>query len=514
MKSIFFILFILVVGRLVYFLEPLGISVDESTYLAVAEAWNHYGKLYVDAIDRKPPLVYGLYYQMGSMNGFWNINAVHFWYFCITFILCLLAEAIARKIAKDQRFQIQPWFTAILFAIISSCFSREFISANSEIALLLPLGFSFWILIAQIQKYKSKFKFFAWMTLASTLAALATLLKQIACLPFAFAIIFWAIVILYKKDFRKVAILSLSVALGVAIVYGATAYLFLQAGTFEDFVYWNLSDNFAYLKDSKLLLESSRPLFSPIFAVIFCWPTLVAGLIYLLRNSQRKFTPQLSWLCMAAATLGAFAIVYVAGRLYSHYFVPVAWFLTILAAPGVYFLIQNPRFKKLTIAGLAIPFTVFFLITTFRDEIFQIIYPNRKVASFDKNTQKQISNISQEIKQLSQPEDRIVVWGMASQIYVASERGSGTRFIPADYVSGRLAGFASSVKNPSAKAMALYLQDFANKKPKLFIDTSSASLNDYQYFPVKDYPELYSYLKEHYDYLGIREGFGVWKLKG
>jgi hypothetical protein len=94
---------ILALGRCVYLLEPWGISVDESTYLAVAEAWHRYGTLYVDAIDRKPPLVYGLYYIVGKIFGFWNIHGPHITAFAITLSLCWIAEKISQKLPRPPR---------------------------------------------------------------------------------------------------------------------------------------------------------------------------------------------------------------------------------------------------------------------------------------------------------------------------------------------------------------------------------------------------------------------------
>ena len=94
-KNFGLVLFILVLGRLVYWLEPLGISVDESNYMAISESWFHYGSSYVDGVDRKPPLLYILFGIVGKLFGTWNIQAIHFVYIGITFALCLLAEGLA-----------------------------------------------------------------------------------------------------------------------------------------------------------------------------------------------------------------------------------------------------------------------------------------------------------------------------------------------------------------------------------------------------------------------------------
>lgn len=500
-------LLILGVGRLVYWLEPWGISVDESTYLAVAEAWHHYGKLYVDAIDRKPPLVYGLYNLIGQIFGFWNIHGPHITAFLITLFLCWLAERVAKSLPRPPR----PGFTAILYAVISACFVREFICANSEIALLIPLGLSYWILIKKDWNTLSPTSFFYWMTLAAALAAISTLLKQVAALPFALSTIAIGIYLLKKMHYPRAFVLTVATLVGVTLVYATTAYLFYRAGSFDDFVYWNLTDNFAYIADAKLLDKNPRPIFSPVLVTIAAWPALWWAFAYALRYRRKDFL-ELKSLIALTGVIGGFGIVYVSGRLFSHYFVPVSWLFVIFTSPYLSELFEG-RYRKQIAYLLAIPFACCFAVTTFRDPIFNTLNPNKPSHTFDQAMQARLLRTAEKIKANSNEGDRIVVWGMASQLYIMSERGSGTRFIPADYVSGRLGGMHSPAKRPAPHAMELYLEDMKIKRPQFFIDTSTAQLNDYQWFPISNYPELIQFLNANYELAFNYEGFDFWKLK-
>src|SRR5687768_11286862 len=94
-------LLIIFMGRLVYWTEPLGVSEDESSYLSVVEAWKHYGELYVDAVDRKPPLLFAIYNGIADLTGDWNLTGVHFFFLGAIFFLALMAELLARMVTPD-----------------------------------------------------------------------------------------------------------------------------------------------------------------------------------------------------------------------------------------------------------------------------------------------------------------------------------------------------------------------------------------------------------------------------
>jgi hypothetical protein len=348
---------ILIVGRLAYVLEPHGISVDEFTYLATAEAWTHYGRLYVDAIDRKPPLLYGLYALIGSFCGQWNIHAIHLFYLLMTFAFCLIAEKISQLLENPP----PKGLTAIVYAIISSSFPREFISCNSELALLLPLGIAFLILLdpKKIER-SSPGEFFFWIFLAGGLTATATLCKEIALLPFAFTCTSLFIVLLIQKAYQRSLLLVISALFGLGTVYALTCLKFYLAGSLDDFIFWNWTDNVAYIQQSFNAEDLSRPILEPLLAVIAAWPVYSLA-FFLWYKKAATSRASLQTYLLLGAVLGAFACIYVSGRLFAHYFVPLSWFLAIASSRGISELLQTKVSKRWTILGLAIPFVFFFL---------------------------------------------------------------------------------------------------------------------------------------------------------
>lgn len=499
----FFVILILGISRMVYWLEPFGISVDESTYIAVAESWSHYGQAYVDGVDRKPPFLYGLYELIGSVFGFWNIHFVHLVFFLISLLICWLVDLIVREIAP----QTPKGLAAILTAIVSGTFTREFLSCNAEIAMMLPLCLSYLVLLKALKR--EGVYLFGGVLLSAALAAVATAFKQIAAIPYALSMIFAGVLFLKSKNFKKLFSLVGGTLLGVSFVYAALVGYFWARGTLHDFLLWNLWDNFSYIGDTRSQETGTRPIFSPLFVSILAWPVLWWGFFKNIGEDWRR--NRLLFLISFGGLLGGWLLISTSGRLFSHYFVPLSVFVVIAGAFGVSKLLVNSRWRNLAIAGLVLPFVVCSVLISFRDET---LGKFGKPHTFTKAVQAKLRNLSEEIKKTTKPDARIVVWGMASQIYVMSERGSGTRFIPADYVSGRMGGMQSPAKHPFfERNLSFYLEDFERKKPEVFIDTAEAGLNDYQFFPVKEYPSLHQYLQVHYDYSGTFEGFGIWRRK-
>lgn len=493
----------LLFGRLVFWLEPFAISVDESTYLAVAEAWNHYGKAYVDGVDRKPPFLYGLYEVIGDIFGFFNIHAVHMVFLLITLVICLIAERIVQSRPNPPK----KGLAAFLMALVSATFSREFLSSNSELAMLVPLGIAYVLLFLAIDKNLRGAKLFGIIFLSSCLAAVSTALKQVGAVPFALSISFWCLFLLSKRDISKTFLVSAAVVLGVVSVYSCFVVYYWLRGTLDDFLLWNIWDNFAYVADTKNVPTPRRPLFSPLLIALVSWPVLWWGLIV----RWKQFLRDRAFTILVGGLLGGWLLISVSGRLFSHYFVPFSFFVVICGASGVGELIKKRQTQMLAYVGLALPFLICFVTNTFRDETLGRFGMTH---TFNKTRQAEIAVVSGHIKSITGPQDRIVVWGMASQIYIQSERGSGTRFIPADYVSGRMGGMSSPSKHPYFdRNLNWYLEDMEAKKPAIFVDTAEANLNDYGYFPIKEYPRLFEYLQAHYRYDGAVAGFGIWRRK-
>jgi hypothetical protein len=208
-----------------------------------------------------------------------------------------------------------------------------------------------------------------------------------------------------------------------------------------------------------------------------------------------------------AGAAGAAATTLLSGRSFAHYYLPLAWFCAVLAVPGLLDLCASRR-RRILIAVVAFaPLGFFAVFNTARDAFWA-------GAKFNRARQRQLDAVAIWIRQHVPADETITVWGTASQLYPMSERGSGTRDVFADFVSGRQPGFDSAARQPMPGALDDFLTDLDRKRPAVFVDTSSAGINDYEYFPVTSFPELSRYLSAKYCLVATIQGVRLWNRRG
>jgi uncharacterized membrane protein YsdA (DUF1294 family) len=490
---------ILAIARLCFWTEPFGISVDESNYMAIAEAWNHYGRPYIDGVDRKPPLLYAVYWAVGSIFGFFHLHAIH----ALTLLgmagLAYLTDAWVRRISPQTPRGVGAFFLVLL----SSSLSREILAFNSELCMLFFLIPGFF-LVSGIDFLRPKKSDSILLLAAGALFAFATLVKQIAVLPIglsALALWIWSAQnSLLGLNLKRSALLAASFFASLLLAIG----LLSRFTDLSEVYFWVIGENLGYVQDAKAASSEGRAWLAPLGASLLWisfWIFAGAALRKHWRNPQVVF--------LSAALLGAFLSIYVGSRLFSHYFVPTLFFLAPLAALG--WACFSKRLRHGLLAFSVLVFVVFAAFNHSRDFWVRLVSDRAKIHSFDLETQARLNKIAQKIKEISQPEARMAVWGMAGQLYLMAERGSATRFIYADYVSGRLAGFHSPESRPNPRALDLYLQDFEEKLPEIFVDLSGARINDYQYFPLSRYPLLQERIDSDYVLVANVEGADIYQ---
>jgi hypothetical protein len=492
----------LVVGRLAFFTEPFGISVDESTYLSIAEILQRGGVLYRDAVDRKPPGLFWFYEGIGTVFGVWNLSAVHF----VFFVLIILLAVLIFRWCKLWMNSSATILAVALFAIHSSCFPREVISSNAEYPMLLFCFLAIVFLCRATHEKRVSFVF-----LAGVAVAVACLFKQYAVIIYAPVHLVGLIQVwrqqigrLLEKLLRQIKFFC-AFCLGLAAVGSVVVYYFARRDALEEFYYYFIFDGLHYVKSSRSQPNHETSGIVALLGMLVSWPLLWFGAFRLF--ADRKVWRYELWI-LVAAVFGAICTTVLSGRYYTHYFVPVIFFLSILAAYGLESFRRAQAFQirkgLLLFLGLA-PFVFYAFFNLNRD-----LFSNRW--SFTREKQSRVAEVSEYIQSHSLEGERIAVWGMASQIYVMSKRGSGTRFIFSDFVSGRQPGFHSELSIPTPGAMDQFILDLAKSKPKFFVDTSPAQLNDYGYFPLERFPALRDFIKRKYVRESSIAGFDLWRI--
>jgi len=478
-----FVLLILICGRLSLFTEPLGISVDESTYLTMAERVSAGGTLYVDAVDRKPPGLIWTYQGIASLFGTWNIHAIHFVFLLLSALISMLAFWVTRRHES-----------ALLAAAYSTCLTREVYSANAEILMLLLLALSFLFFVKAMEFERPHFRL---IFLASLLGSASILFKQYGGIVYALIYLVGMTIFARKRGPSLTEkIKDQFGALGIAaasvfIILGSVSFYFKSRGALEEFWNWYLLDGLKYIQQDASQFNNQFKVVWIFLGILLAWFPLWILAVRMFRQERNRF------LALATGGLvGSFITVVLSGRYYTHYFIPVIWFLVILATMRS----LNRRWMMLAF----LPYLVFIPLNYARE-----LLPWSW--AFDKSKQSAIYELGEWIERHSFPEDRIVVWGMASQIYVASHRGSATRFIFSDFVSGRLPGYKSAASIPIPGSMQIFLREIQENKPKFLIDTSTANINDYGNFPLKRFPPLEELVHSKFSLVDRVAGFDVYK---
>ncbi len=468
----------LFIGRLSYISEPYGISVDESTYLSISEVLHSGGTLYKDVVDRKPPGLFAAYFGIGSVFGVWNIHALHFVFFLITLAIALGLRRLSLRLTNHQ-FSANWVFVA--YCLFSSCFPREIISANAEYLMLACLIWAFiWV-------ERSTF-------VAFLLMSVSILCKQYSVLIFLpYLAMRW---IQQRGRFRDEFFLF---CFAQILFGGLVAAYFYWRGALEEFIYYSFLDGLHYVSGSRRVENHSTSGLVAVSGMFFSWLPLWIGAAVL--GFKRRSIFDLS---LVAAAIGALVTIFLSGRYYTHYFIPFLAFMTVFGVLGI-LQIEQKRWQK-ALVGLSIFIFLGYAFFNLERELVSQGW------SFTREKQKRLETVADWIKRNSQSSDRIAVWGMASQIYVMSQRGSGTRFVFADFVSGRQPGLKSDVSLPTPGASEKYIEDLVHKSPQYIIDTSSASINDYQWFPLERAVSIHSEVEKRYELVPNDTGFLIWRL--
>lgn len=104
------------------------------------------------------------------------------------------------------------------------------------------------------------------------------------------------------------------------------------------------------------------------------------------------------------------------------------------------------------------------------------------------------------VKALSEPNDRMIVWGWYNRLHVESSLLMGTRFIPLYY--------PVIPSRQQAYFLGLYQRDLLVNQPKVFVDVSALRREDLQHNPER-YPLIWNVLQQQYRLAGTRDSVRV-----
>jgi 4-amino-4-deoxy-L-arabinose transferase-like glycosyltransferase len=470
------IVFLTVATRLPSLLHPQPID-DEAAYSVVANEIVDGGLPYLDATDRKPPLLFWAYAAVFEVAGKYHWRALHL--VALGWTLCAMAGLYV--IGRDLFCRVTGLIAALFYSVFQPWWTWKTLSFNGEMLMNLPIIWA-WAIAFRRSSSRLRPELFA----AGVLLGFAFLLKQPAAIA-AVPLGIYLLVPSYRTQ-RSLTrtdsiIQGMILTLGFFAALGSVAIVLWEQGILHDAVYWTFAaEDVPYVFWQKGIVVT-------VGFLAVCLP-LVFGAIMACRHRGEIWagrTPERTALLglLAASAIGAAA----GARFYPHYYIQLIPPLALLAAPYYARLwsrtIQPPHWllrPKVTYAWLALTVVVFSIIH------WTSLAPQRVPYEAGRYL---FTN--------SAPDDRIFVWGQAVEIYLDARRRPACRYITTFPLTGYIFGGPIPGFDTRSRilpgAWTTLERDFEKHPPAYIVDLYS---EPDALYPIRDFPILANLLSQRY----------------
>lgn len=462
--------------RLPSLLHPQPID-SEGVYSVVANEIVDGGRPYIDAVERKPPLLFWTYAAVFKIAGKFNWMALHF--VALVWTLCAMGGlyVIGRELLDCNTGLI----AALFYSVFQPWWTWKTLSFDGEMIMNLPIIWA-WAIALRPSSSRLRPELFA----AGALLAAAFLLKQpaaIAAVPLGVYLLLPSYQTSRRLTRTNSIIQATMLTAGFFLALGSVAIVLWKQGILRDAFYWTIADHDIPHVFWQTGIVNTVAFFGT------CLP-LVIGAIMACRDKDEIWAGRRAERIALFGLLAASAIGAAAGaRFYTHYYVQLIPPLALLAAPYYARLwsrtIQPPHWllrPKVTYAWLAL------IVIALSIAHWMGLSPRRVP-----------SEAGLYLSTHSAPDDRIFVWGQTSKIYLDAHRRPACRYIETFPLTGHIFGGAVPGFDTRSRilpgAWATLVQDFARHPPAYIVDVRDPSKAQY---PVKDFPILAKLLVEKY----------------
>jgi 4-amino-4-deoxy-L-arabinose transferase-like glycosyltransferase len=446
-------------------------------YSVVANEIVDGGRPYIDAVERKPPLLFWTYAVIFKVAGEFNWKALHI----VALVWTLCAMGGLYVIGRELFDRNTGLVAALFYGVFQPLWMWKTLSFDGEMVMNLPIILG-WAIAFRQSSSRLRPELFA----AGALLGAAFLLKQpagIAAVPLGIYLLLPS----YRTSRRLTRTNSIIQATmltgGFFAVLGAVTIVLWKQGILRDAFYWTIADH-----DVPHVFWQKGIVITLAFLAA-CLP-LVIGAILACRDQSKIWAERTAERTALFGLLAASAIGAAAGaRFYPHYYVQLIPPLALLAAPYYARLwsrtMQPPHWllrPAVTYAWLALT------VVAFSIEDWTAL-ARRRVPS----------EAGRYLFTRSDPADRIFVWGQSSEIYLDAERRPASRYITTFPLTGSI--FGGPLPDVDTRSRILpgswdnLQQDFAKHPPAYIIDLYSEPGAQY---PVQQFPILAKLLAEHY----------------
>src|SRR5438552_3445980 len=424
-------------------------------YSVVANEIVDGGRPYIDAVERKPPLLFWTYAAIFKVAGEFNWKALHV--VAIVWTLCAMAGLylVGRELFDRKTGLIAAFF----YGVFQPWLTWKNLSFDSEMLMNLPIIWA-WAIAFRRSSSRLRPELFA----AGVLLGAAFLLKQpaaIATVPRVIYLLLPSYRVRRSLTRMNSIIQAAMLTTGFFLALGLVTIVLWKQGILHDAFYWTIADH-----DVPHVFWQKGIVITLTFLGV-CLP-LVIGAMMVCRDKKGIWVGRAAERTALFGLLAASAIGAAAGaRFYPHYYVQLIPPLALLAAP--YYarlwsrMMQPPHWllrPRVTYAWLAVT------IIAFSIKHWTGLAP-RLVPS----------EAGRYLCTHSSPDDRIFIWGQTPEIYLDAHRRPACRYITTfpltGYIfGGPIAGFATSRRILPGSWTTLE-RDFARHPPIYIVDVQA-----------------------------------------
>ncbi len=447
---------------------------DEAFLGTQARVLRDGGSLYGDTADRKPPVVPFVYAGAFVVTGDDTLVGPR-----LLAMLGLALTALLTFIEARSRWGNRAgWLAGLLCAFVTTAFlPGDGQAANFEM-FMLPATVAAVVLARRAR----------W-TASGAAAAFAVLVKQTG------GTILLPVVYLALRTRARRPLASIAAGFAAPIVLIA-AWI-----GFGEYLRWNVLGNGGFAAPPPL-----GQAVQTFFEQWGIWAGLGAPVVVMLlvawRDRRRgqagsdRDTDLWLWFLSGVISLS------VGWRFYGHYFLQLAPVSSLLVAGAV--ARRTDRVRTLVLATTG-TIAVGCAIAGFLAEPADIIRPQAT------------AQISHAVRANSDPSDRLFIWGLAPEVYWASDRTPATRFVTtASFLAGIQPNRSDARAFPeraNAENWADFRHDFDAHPPRLILDTAPTNLKHAGLAPMGRYPSLRERVQRDYCFLGEVRGIHVYERR-
>jgi hypothetical protein len=442
---------------------------DEAYLATQAQVINRGGRLYVDTVDRKPPVVPYLYAATFRVTGSDGLLAVRVLGIGADVLTALLLAALARRRFGDRRAGL---IAGLLFLGSSAAyFATDVQAANFEV-FMLPTMVGAYLLATRGKPL-----------LSGAALALSTLTKQTAAvtlLPLAWIV--WR----QRRDdagARARGLAWLGAGFAVPILIAALAF------GWHDFMHWVFTSNEGYLDANGVLgYVLHRGLVQTMWFVL-----ANIAIVGLCIAAARRWRDDLDlWLWVIAGVIAVGSGL----RFFGHYYLQLIPPLCLLATRPL--LRASGRALAAVAVAVAVPVAYLAVPAYGRD---------------NSSTQRAGRELAAYARAHTAPGARILVWGHLPEVYWKSDRPPATRFETTGFLTGLSGGRPPSrvgMQYAAPEAWDDFDADLRAHPPELIFNLSPADIRNAKYFPPAKFPRFGNYLARDYRQVATVDGIPVY----